>query len=283
MSDSGDRTACKPNEDCEAAKKWHPDLSLSSPQARDWFEKNKETRHQPLELNKDGTYTVKHNDALDTIAERELRAEGKAINSKSIKAEVQKLVDLNKEKYPCLEANPELIQDGWRLKMGRGHHRQPDRDHEPEHHKPRPPRDQSRPASPSEFYGDAQQQNQRYQPQPQYRPEQQYQPYQQYQPTPQYQQRYQQGPDIGQVIGGLTSALPFIASIVGGNRHHHNYGGYGPGYGGYYNQGYYNQPYYQQPYYPQPNYYGYNGGYPQYQNYGYYGNAQRNYGYRPFF
>ena len=50
------------------------------------------------------TYTVKKNDNLSTIASK---------NNTTVKA----LVDLNASKYPCLLKNPDLIYEGWILRV----------------------------------------------------------------------------------------------------------------------------------------------------------------------
>ncbi len=100
---------------------WHPDYSLSSPSAREWHEQNKQSRHQPLKLNEeDGTYTVQHGDCLSTIAARELDAEGKAVNKKSIAHEVQEIIDLNRNEHSELVGNKDYLGAGWRLRLPGG-------------------------------------------------------------------------------------------------------------------------------------------------------------------
>jgi hypothetical protein len=97
--------------------KWHPDYSYSSPEARQWLQENKASRNQPLPLDRDGLYTVRHADCLETIAQRELRAEGRVVNSKTTKEEVQRLIQLNREQYPTLDCNPEYLGDGWKIRL----------------------------------------------------------------------------------------------------------------------------------------------------------------------
>ncbi len=112
----------KANEGGDACKdpriqNWHPDYSLSSPQAREWHKQNEDSRHHSLKLDEGGTYTVKHGDCLSTIAARELEAEGQAVNKKSIAHEVKEIVELNHEKYNALDCNKEYLAAGWKLKL----------------------------------------------------------------------------------------------------------------------------------------------------------------------
>ncbi|MDR3614239.1 MAG: LysM peptidoglycan-binding domain-containing protein [Candidatus Obscuribacterales bacterium] len=62
-------------------------------------------------------YTVKFGDDLSTIAQRELQAEGKAVNRDSLKAEQDKIVKLNDAQYKSLDCNQHYLQAGWRLKL----------------------------------------------------------------------------------------------------------------------------------------------------------------------
>jgi hypothetical protein len=62
-------------------------------------------------------YTVKFGDDLSTIAQRQLQAEGKAVNRDSLKAEQDKLVKLNDAQYKSLDCNQHYLQAGWRLKL----------------------------------------------------------------------------------------------------------------------------------------------------------------------
>ncbi len=97
---------------------WHPDYSLSSPEARQWHKQNKKISHDPLSLNEiDGTYTVQHGDCLSTIAARELSAEGKSTSKKSIAHEVEQIVALNRDKYSLLDCNKEYLEQGWKLRL----------------------------------------------------------------------------------------------------------------------------------------------------------------------
>ncbi len=114
---SGENSGEK-NDACKDShiKNWHPDYSLSSPHAREWHKQNEKSKHQAIDV-KDGTYTVKHGDALSTIAARELKAEGKHADKKAIANEVKEIVALNHEKYSALDCNKEFLGTGWKLKM----------------------------------------------------------------------------------------------------------------------------------------------------------------------
>ncbi len=97
--------------------KWHPDYSMSSPQAREWHKKNQESRSQPLNLNGDGTYTVQGHDALSTIAERDLHRHGQRATKTAIASEIEQIIALNKDKYPTLDRQKEYLGNGWRLRL----------------------------------------------------------------------------------------------------------------------------------------------------------------------
>ncbi|HEY9715609.1 MAG TPA: hypothetical protein V6C72_19200 [Chroococcales cyanobacterium] len=96
---------------------WHPDYSLSSPQAREWEQENEKTRNQPLNIDADGTYAVQHGDCLSTIAARALSNSGEKADQKSIDDEVQAIITLNDHQYPTLDCNRDYVQDGWKLRI----------------------------------------------------------------------------------------------------------------------------------------------------------------------
>lgn len=117
---TGDR-AGENNGACSAnlsAAQWHPDKTLSTAKAQEWDRASKASLSHPLELNPNGTYTVRDGDSLSTIAERALGGPS-AANPDAIKAEVRQMVAMNQDKYPSLCSNPDLIQDGWHLKIPR--------------------------------------------------------------------------------------------------------------------------------------------------------------------
>jgi hypothetical protein len=96
---------------------WHPDFSLSSPQAREWQKQNEKSRDQPLNLESDGTYKVQPGDCLSTIASRELTAAGKSVDQKSVDDEVKALIALNRDQYKELDCNKDFLQVGWNLHL----------------------------------------------------------------------------------------------------------------------------------------------------------------------
>jgi len=95
---------------------WRPDTS-DSEKAKAWREANRATLDKPLQLNKDGTYTVTGVDCLDSIAERELKMMGKAVNKDAIEAEVKNLVQLNDKRHPTLDCNSQFVGNGWKLHL----------------------------------------------------------------------------------------------------------------------------------------------------------------------
>lgn len=101
----------------ERIQKWHPDYSLSSPQARKWYQDYKKSLNEPLDLNDDGTYTVKRGDCLSSVAARELVREGMEIDKQTITDEVKHLIELNKDKFKSLDCNKEYLDVGWNIKV----------------------------------------------------------------------------------------------------------------------------------------------------------------------
>jgi hypothetical protein len=110
---------------------WHPDLSLSSPSAQEWFKESQALRKQKLDLDQNGDHVVAHGDSLWTIAQRELHDTGKQGSNQEIEAEMARIAKLNDHSHPSLMGqNPgkDFIGDGWKLHIER-------RDH-PHHHGP---------------------------------------------------------------------------------------------------------------------------------------------------
>lgn len=108
---------------------WHPDYSLSSQSAKDWFQKSQELRKQKLDLDENGDHVVQHGDSLWTIAERELHDNGKQGTDREIVQEIQRIVKLNENLHPTLKCNTDFIKDGWKLHIepgGRRSQPQPD-------------------------------------------------------------------------------------------------------------------------------------------------------------
>lgn len=88
----------------------------SSARARQWNEASNASKNQALQLNQDGSYTVREGDCLSTIAARELRMSGQAVNGKSIAAEIERIRELNKDQHQTL-ANCVDIKGGWHLRL----------------------------------------------------------------------------------------------------------------------------------------------------------------------
>jgi hypothetical protein len=106
---------------------WHPDYSLSSQSAKDWFAKSQELRKQKLDLDQNGDHVVEHGDSLWTIAQRELHDNGKKGSDAEIVQEIQRIVKLNEGKYPSLKCNTDFIKDGWTLHIEPGGRQGPPR------------------------------------------------------------------------------------------------------------------------------------------------------------
>lgn len=114
------------SDDCVPAG-WHPDYSLSSQSAKDWFAKSQELRKQKLTLDENGDHKVEHGDSLWTIAQRELHDTGKKGTDAEIVQEIQRIVKLNEGKYPSLKCNTDFIKDGWTLHIEQGGRQGPPR------------------------------------------------------------------------------------------------------------------------------------------------------------
>ncbi|MBS2002467.1 MAG: hypothetical protein JST44_13235 [Cyanobacteria bacterium SZAS LIN-5] len=99
---------------------WHPDYSLSSKSAQEWFQQSQALRKQKLDLDENGDHVVQHGDSLWTIAQRELHDHGKQGTDQEIKAEIQRIAKLNESMYPSLMTKPDFIRDGWKLHIEPG-------------------------------------------------------------------------------------------------------------------------------------------------------------------
>lgn len=104
---------------------WHPDYSLSSKSAQEWFQQSQALRKQKLDLDQNGDHVVQHGDSLWTIAQRELHDNGKQGTNEEIKQEIARIAKLNESQYPSLTSKPDFIRDGWKLHIEQGG-RQPD-------------------------------------------------------------------------------------------------------------------------------------------------------------
>lgn len=109
----------------QAICNFKPDYDLSTPGAQRWYNESQRQRMQPLDFNQDGTYTVKYGDSLSTIAERALKMTGQPINRQTIGAEVNAIIEANRDRYPTLECNADFIRDGWKLHIPKPGGQQP--------------------------------------------------------------------------------------------------------------------------------------------------------------
>lgn len=62
-------------------------------------------------------YTVKSGDSLWKIAKNALRESGQSASNRDIQNAIQQIVEANKAEHPGLATNPNLILDGWHLKV----------------------------------------------------------------------------------------------------------------------------------------------------------------------
>ena len=69
-------------------------------------------RSSPMKGLKDDNYTVSLGDSLTSIAQRMLKLRGEKPTARDIYDEVNRIVDLNTEKYPWLAKNPNKIRAG---------------------------------------------------------------------------------------------------------------------------------------------------------------------------
>lgn len=108
----------------ESRANWHPGHN------KEWTAAMQATLNKDLKVNNDGTYTVQYPDCLRSIAARELHMMGKKATKHAIDTETDRLVELNKDRYPSLAKNRDLIlggsqhdgktSEGWRLKLSLG-------------------------------------------------------------------------------------------------------------------------------------------------------------------
>ncbi len=99
----------------EKVVNWKPDVERKSESARQWDKDAHKQDQLPIELNKEGKYEVKPGDSLSGIAERELKQQGKGTSQKEINKMVDEIVQANKEKFPDLDCNKNLIRTGMEL------------------------------------------------------------------------------------------------------------------------------------------------------------------------
>lgn len=90
---------------------WNPNPNSTSQLTKDWFAAHGTQANASV----DSIYKVKFGDDLESIARRELKAEGK--QGASVKDEVAKIISLNHDHYKSLDCKPDFIRTGWTLKL----------------------------------------------------------------------------------------------------------------------------------------------------------------------
>jgi hypothetical protein len=105
---------------------WRPDSQSTSESAQHWRDGNTLSRQERLPLDAHGKYTVTDVDALSTIAERNLQTHGVAApNGKALRDEMDRIIALNKDEYPDLDKNPDLLHPGMELRIHHHHKAHP--------------------------------------------------------------------------------------------------------------------------------------------------------------
>jgi hypothetical protein len=94
---------------------WRPDPN--SAEGQQWVATAQSRLFQPLQLNRDGTYTAQPFDSLDTIAAREIHMANQPATKSAIAGEVQRIIQMNQDRYPGLASNPEFLGNGWTLRL----------------------------------------------------------------------------------------------------------------------------------------------------------------------
>jgi|AGTN01.3.fsa_nt_gi hypothetical protein len=100
--------------DCD----WRPNPNSQSELTQAWKQASQERMGLPMQLDANGEYTVAFGDSLGAVAMRNLRTSGAPASGEDIKAEVARIAALNKDRYPSLDCNVDLIREGWHLRVG---------------------------------------------------------------------------------------------------------------------------------------------------------------------
>lgn len=108
------RTGGSHNADCD----WRPNPASQSELTQAWKRASQERMGLPMQLDANGEYTVEFGDSLGAVALRNLRTAGAPASSQDIKAEIARIAALNKDRYPSLDCNVDLIKEGWHLRIG---------------------------------------------------------------------------------------------------------------------------------------------------------------------
>lgn len=102
------------NADCE----WRPNPNSQSELTQAWKRASAERMGLPMQLDANGEYNVVFGDSLGAVAMRNLRTAGAPASRQDIDAEVARIAALNKDRYPSLDCNVDLIKEGWHLRVG---------------------------------------------------------------------------------------------------------------------------------------------------------------------
>lgn len=102
------------NRDCD----WRPNPGSQSELTQAWKRASQERMGLPMQLDANGEYAVVFGDSLGAVAMRNLRTAGAPASGEDIKAEVARIAALNKDRYPSLDCNVDLIKEGWHLRVG---------------------------------------------------------------------------------------------------------------------------------------------------------------------
>ncbi|HEY9787681.1 MAG TPA: LysM peptidoglycan-binding domain-containing protein [Candidatus Obscuribacterales bacterium] len=94
-----------------------PDYQRQTESARQWHRDAAQRSQESVNLGPAEKYEVKEGDSLSGIAERLITGSNGKADAKEVAKLVKKLVDANKDAYPHLVCNPDLIRVGMRLKV----------------------------------------------------------------------------------------------------------------------------------------------------------------------
>lgn len=111
-----DVVACSPK-DTEKCPPFKPDYQGKSESAKRWHRDAAQRAKEAVELGPDKKYEVKKGDSLSGIAVRAIRGDKGKADAREIARYVKRLIEANKDAYPHLRCNPDLIYPGMRLKL----------------------------------------------------------------------------------------------------------------------------------------------------------------------
>ena len=90
-----------------------------------WMQAMRASLQQPLQMDANGAYNVQFGDCLRSIAERIIHMSGQRSTRQGVDQVSAQLIELNKQAYPELAANPDIVssrfaqgnQPGWQLRL----------------------------------------------------------------------------------------------------------------------------------------------------------------------